>query len=140
MIREAREADYNELLNLYNTFVGNDRYSKHDNDSFKIVLKDPNNYIFVEEENGKLIGFVTFSIRNVVRYPRPIAELDELFVAQEYRKHGIGKKFMQRVEEVAKERNCYRMFIESHYDHKTAHKFYEGLGYKNYGYHFIKNL
>ena len=77
---------------LYNDFVGEDRYSKHDGDSFKVVLKSPDNYVFVAEENGKIIGFATVSVRTLVRYPKPIAELDELFVAEEFRKHGITAK------------------------------------------------
>lgn len=139
-IREAKQSDYEELMQLYNFFVGEDRYLKHDNDSFNKVLNSKNNYIYVAEDNNSLVGFITFSVRNVVRYPKPIVELDEIFVSKAYRKHGIGKKFMEKMEEEAIKLNCYRVFIESHYDHKAAHKFYEDLGYKNYGYHFIKNL
>ncbi len=140
MIRDAKESDYGELMLLYNQFVGSDRYSKRDNDSFKKVLKNSHNFVFVAEDGGKLVGFAAFSVRDVVRYPKPIAELDELLVLADYRKRGIGKLLMEQVENKAKEQDCYRMFIESHYDHKVAHKFYEALGYTNYGYHFIKNL
>lgn len=139
-IRLVRELDYKLLMQLYNDFVGSDRYSKLDNDSFKKVLNNYNNFVFVAEENGKLVGFAAFSVRDVIRYPKPIAELDELFVYSDYRQKGLGKKLMQQVEEKAKELNCYRIFIESRFDYKTAHKFYEDLGYTNYGYHFIKNL
>lgn len=139
-IKDAKKEDHAQLMQLYNQFVGNDRYSKLDNDSFIKVLKNPNSFIFVVEEKGKLVGFAAFSIRDVVRYPRPIAELDELFVDPEYREKGIGKKLMEKIEKKAKESNCYRIFIESHYDHKTAHKLYEALDYTNYGYHFIKDL
>ncbi|HZE87385.1 MAG TPA: GNAT family N-acetyltransferase [Methylomirabilota bacterium] len=139
-IRLANDTDYEAVMNLYNDFVGNDRYSTHDHDSFKKVINNSQNFVFVAEDKGKLVGFATFSIRDVIRYPRPIAELDELFVSSEYRQKGLGKKLMQYVEEKARDLGCYRMFIESHYDHKAAHAFYEGLGYTNYGYHFIKNL
>lgn len=139
-IREAKQSDYHELMGLYNLFVGEDRYSRYDNDSFIKILNTQNNYIFVAEDSGKLVGFITFSIRDVVRYPKPIAELDELFVLSDYRQKGAGKMLMERVEDKAKKLGCYRMYIESHYDHKTAHIFYEKLGYTNYGYHFIKNL
>lgn len=47
---------------------------------------------------------------------------------------------MTEVLNKAKELNCYRLFIESHYKHKEAHQFYEALDFKNYGYHFIKDL
>jgi GNAT superfamily N-acetyltransferase len=139
-IRKAVASDYADVMVLYNIFVGEDRYSQHDYDSFIKVLESDHNYIFVAEDAGKIIGFVTFSIRDVVRYPRPIAELDELFISEEYRKHGLGKQFMEKIEELAREKNCYRMYIESRYDFKGAHSFYEKLGYTNYGYHFLKDL
>lgn len=139
-IRLVKESDYEQLMQLYNLFVGSDRYSKHDNDSFKKVINNPNNFVFIAENQGKLVGFVTFSVRDVIRYPKQIAELDELFVSQEYRQKGVGRLLMQKVEGKAKELNCYRFYVESQYKHETAHKFYEGLGYTNYGYHFIKNI
>lgn len=139
-IRSATEEDYSELMQLYNLFVEEDRYSTYKNDSFGKVLKSPTNFIFVAEENGKLIGFVTFSVRNVIRYSRQIAELDEIFVLSEYREKNIGKQLMEKVEEKAKKLDCFRIYIESAYDKESAHKFYEAIGYKNNGYHFKKNL
>lgn len=139
-IRLVKQSDYEQLMELYNLFVGSDRYSKHDNDSFKKVINNPNNFVFIAENKGKQVGFVTFSVRDVIRYPKQIAELDELFVLPDYREKGVGKQLMQKIEDKAKELNCYRLFIESRYDFKTAHKFYESLGYTNYGYHFIKNI
>ena len=128
------------MLKLLNGFVEEDRYSRKDNDSFTQALNNPNNYIYVAEKQGKLIGFVTFSIRTVIRYPRPIAELDELYVIPEARGQGLGKKLVQEVLDHATKLGCRRLFIESHYKHKAAHKLYEKMGFTNYGYHFIKDL
>jgi GNAT superfamily N-acetyltransferase len=140
LIRTAIESDYEQLMLLYNGLVGSDRYSRHDNDSFYRVLKNPNNFVLVAEEEDKIVGFASFSVRDVIRYPKPIAELDELFIDQQHRKKGIGRQLMQTVEAKAKEKNCYRVYIESHYKHKEGHAFYEAIGYANYGYHFMKNL
>ncbi len=140
MIRPAQKADYDQLMHLYNLFVEDDRYSNKNNDSFEKVLNSPSNYIFVAEEGKQLVGFASFSTRNVIRYPKPIAELDELFVLEEFREKGIGKELLNSIEEKAQALDCYRLFIESNYKHETAHKFYESLGYTNYGYHFIKDL
>jgi (aminoalkyl)phosphonate N-acetyltransferase len=139
-IRRVLESDYKELMGLYNAFVGSERYANFDNDSFKRVLHSPRNFVYVAEDEGKLVGFASFSVRDVVRYPRPIAELDELFVGVAWRKHGVGRELMAAVEAKARELDCYRMFIESQYQHTSGHKFYESLGYTNYGYHFVKNL
>ena len=139
-IRLATESDYLQLMLLYNGLVGSDRYSGHDNDSFKRVLDNPRNFVYVADDENRLVGFASFSVRDVIRYPKPISELDELFIDPWQRKKGIGRQLMQVVEEKAKELNCYRVFIESQYQHKDGHAFYEALGYTNYGYHFIKNL
>lgn len=133
-------SDYKQVIQLYNDFVGENRYSKFDNDSFKKVLQSPSNHIFVAEEGKKIIGFASFSVRMVVRYSKPIAELDELYVVPEYRKTGVGRKLMEAVLKTANELDCHRLFVESQYKHIIAHKFYEILGFKNYGYHFIKDL
>ncbi len=140
LIRKAVESDYDQLMSLYNDFVGEDRYSHHDNDSFKKVIHSKSNYIYVAEEENQLIGFIAFSVRNVVRYPKPIAELDELYIDPTHRKKGIGKALMKTIEEKAQELDCYRIYIETNYRFKDAHAFYEAIGYTNYGYHFIKNL
>lgn len=139
-IRLATKNDYEQLMDLYNKFVGSDRYSRHDNDSFHETLLSSSNFIYVGVDGTSLIAFASFSIRKVVRYPKPIAELDELFVLEQYRRTGVGKQLLQQIEEKAILLDCYRLYIESHYDHKDAHRFYERLGYTNYGYHFIKNL
>jgi len=140
IIREAKKSDYKDLMGLYNDFVDSDRYSKYDNDSFDKVRKSNKNFIYVAEDNDKLVGFVSFSIRLVIRYPKPIAELDELYVSPAFRRKSVGKMLMDKVLSKAKELNCHRLFIEPHYKHEGAHKFYENLGFTNYGYHFIKDL
>lgn len=139
-IRPAELDDYEKVIPLLNGFVGEDRYSKHDNDSFEMIIESNSNFMYVAVDGEKIIGFITFSVRNVVRYPKPILEVDELFVAITYQKHGVGGRLMQQMEEDAKSLGCHAIFIESGYDHKPAHKFYEKLQYKNYGYHFKKVL
>jgi len=140
LIRKATKEDYEVLMVLYNEFVGENRYSKHSFDSFHAVITNSSNRIFVANDNGKLVGFATVSFRRVVRYPKIIAELDELFVSGDIRKKGIGKLLMNAVIAESKKKDCYRLFIESGYAQKDAHIFYEKIGFTNYGYHFIKNL
>lgn len=139
-IRPAEKKDYEELMTLYNDFVGEDRYSHHNNDAFFYILQSRTSYIYVALEKGHIIGFASFSVRNVVRYNKPIAELEELFVKPEARKKGVGRKLLDRVLNKATKLNCYRMYISSHVERKIAHKFYKSLGFVNYGYHFKKNL
>lgn len=139
-IRKANKSDYEKLMKLYNLFVGENRYSNHDKDSFNKVINNPKSFIFLAEDKGNLIGFATFSLRDVVRFPKPIAELDEMYVLDKYQQKGIGKQLMKTIEDKARELSCYRIYIESSYDRQSAHKFYEALGYTNFGYHYAKDL
>ncbi len=140
LIRKARKEDYATLMDLYNEFVGEDRYSKHSFDSFPAVLTNSSNRIFVADKKDVLIGFATVSFRRVVRYPKLISELDELYVKEEYRKVGVGKRLLDAVVSESKKRDCYRIYIESGYAQTAAHAFYKQQGFTEYGLHFIKTL
>lgn len=139
-IREAKLDDYEKLLKLYADFVKEDRYAYHDNDSFKNVLESDSSFLYVAEAESKLIGFIVFSTRFVVRFPRKILQVDELFVAEDVRKHGVGQRLLEVAEEKARDLNCGRIYIESGIKRTGAHTFYEVMGYENGGYYFKKTL
>lgn len=139
-IREAVAEDYKGVMKLYNEFVNKDSFSKLDNDSFQQVIDYPTTYLYVAEGDQKLLGFASFSTRFVVRYPKHIMQLDELFVSEEYRKHGVGGRLIEVMEEKARDLDCAGIYIESSVERKTAHKFYEEQGYKNSGFYFKKSL
>lgn len=140
-IREAQEQDYKELMKLYDAFYNGKRnFVSHKEDSFASVLKDSSSYVFVAEEEGKLIGFITGSSRFVVRYPKQIMQLDELFVSVSHRKKGVGGRLMEAIEEKARDLDCANIYIETHTDNTKAHKLYELHGFKNTGIYFKKIL
>jgi amino-acid N-acetyltransferase len=139
-IRAAREGDYKELMKLYDEFVEEDRYSGGNEDSFSEVLVSTENFIYVAEDKGKLVGFVTFSTRWVVRYPTLIAEMDELYVKSEYRRQGLGSKLVEAILKKAAELGCSRMFIDTHIKHEAAQKLSQKMGFTHYGHHFVKDL
>lgn len=140
VIRKATSEDYKDLMSLYDDFLETKRFSDEDNDSFQKVIKNKTNYIFVAEENNKIIGLITASTRLAVRYPNPIMQVDELYVDPAYRKHGIGKHLIAEVEKVAHKNNCQKIYIESAYKHTLGHRFYEKNNYEKSGYYFRKNL
>lgn len=139
-IREVEKKDYQKLMKLYNAFVGDERYSLKGSDSFEEVMASENNYVYVAEDKGNLVGFVSFSVRTVIRYPKPIAEMDELYVTPTYRQKKLETRLIETILKKAGDLGCHRMFIETHYKHDLAHKLYEKLEFTNYGYHFIKDL
>ncbi len=140
-IREAREEDYKELMRLFDDFYEGKRdFKSHESDSFRQVLEDPSCFVWVATEKEKIIGFITASVRSVVRQPRPIFQIEELFVAQSHRKQGVGGKLMEAAEEKARDLDVSGIYLDSGIKMTVAHKFYEELRYKNEGYYFKKVL
>jgi len=139
-IRDATIADYKSVMELYNLFVKENRFNNSIDDSFNEVIHDPSSHLWVAEYENEIIGFIAFSVRTVVRKPQPILEVDELFVNPLHRRLGVAKQFFIKMEEFASSNNYHSIFIESDYDRKDAHAFYESRGYKNAGYIFKKAL
>lgn len=97
----------------------------------------------VEEVDGHFIGGLTATRDFDSIY------IDYFVVEQEYRKSGIGRKLLLRLEEIAKEKNVKRIMLNTYSFQSPG--FYEKMGYKpnliidpvfsNYKhYHFIKEL
>ena len=139
-IISAKKSDYKELMKLLVDFVADKRYLKIGNDSFLKFLNSPNSYAYLLKDGKRLIGFITFSIRNVIRYPRSIAEIEELYIIPEYRGRGLSQKLIKSVLEKIKNIGCSRIYIGSEFKWKIAHKLYTNTGFKKVGYQFIKKL
>ena len=97
----------------------------------------------VEEQSGHFIGGLTATRDFDSSY------VDYFVVEKEYRKSGIGRKLLLRLEEIAKEKNVKRIMLNTYSFQSPG--FYEKMGYKpnliidpvfiNYKhYHFIKEL
>jgi GNAT superfamily N-acetyltransferase len=68
-----------------------------------------------------IIYFFTYSSFNAL----PILYLEDIFVIDEYRKQGVGKKMFDYLKEVAKREGCCRIEFTVLKWNKTAQEFYE---------------
>lgn len=140
-VRRAKPQDYESLIRLLGKFVGNeDRYKNKDNDSVSKVLKNRNCYIDVAVVKGRIIGFITYSIRSVIRYPAPILEVEEFFVLEEFRRLKIGKRLIERAIEYSKKKGCYYIFLASSKERVEAHGFYKNMNFDEYAFHYRRKL
>ncbi len=136
---KATKEHYEEIIKLYGDFVDDpQRFSNADNDSYLKFLDAPNSFMDLVVADNKIIAFITYTVRTVVRYPKSILEVEELYVHPDYRKHGIGKKLMEHILEYAKSIDCQYVFFASDMKRTEAHEFYKVLGFNEYGYHYRK--
>ena len=124
--------DIEELVHQYRDF-----YKQPRNEKVKQFLsdriKDEDAIVFVanyvEELNIRSVGFAlcypTFSTVSL----SSIWLLNDLYVDQRYRGHGIANSLMQRVETEAKEFGATRVFLRTAEDNEAAQALYEKRGW-----------
>lgn len=140
-IRKATKKDYDQIIALYGDFVKDSkRYEKKDSDSFLKFIESDGSFMDVATIDGKITAFITYTVRWVVRYPKPILEVEELYVHSDFRRHGLGRKLMEHVLEYAKLVLCQYVFLASDKKRKEAHEFYKKLGFDEYAYHFRRKI
>lgn len=94
----------------------------------------------VAESGDTLHGFLDMEFRQRLGHPRPQAWVSDLIVAEPMRSRGIGKALLDRAEELAHRRGCFRMSLETGGWRDRTHAFYEREGWIDNGKWFIKLL
>ena len=64
----------------------------------------------------------------------------ELVVDEAFRGKSIGTDLIKTASEVAKKRGCKKIELDSAFNRKRAHNFYNKIGFENRAYLFSKNL
>ena len=103
-------------------------------------IKDCEVVKILVEENGQKIGRAFLYLIKNDLHDRPYGLLEDLFVEEEYRGKGVGKKIFEAVVEEAKSRNCYKLISQSRYERQSVHEFYKRNDMTDYGKNFRINL
>jgi ribosomal protein S18 acetylase RimI-like enzyme len=104
------------------------------------LLADHSHYeligAFVSE---KLVGVAGAWIATKIWCGRYL-EIDNLVVDTAKRSAGIGGQLIRHLEEVARERECKIVVLDSYTSNHPSHRLYHRLGFEIWGFHFIKPI
>ncbi|MER2174891.1 MAG: GNAT family N-acetyltransferase [Carnobacterium sp.] len=130
-IRDMQMTDA-EAINLINTdSLGYDISIEITKKQMERLLINPDHHIiFVAEEEEIVVGYVHAELYEAL-YSEPMLNVLALAINQNYQQRGIGKQLMQRIEQVASERNLIAVRLNSGETRLGAHKFYESIGYSS---------
>jgi GNAT superfamily N-acetyltransferase len=81
-------------------------------------------------DGEKLVGFAAYSFHWPAAGFSTSLYLKELYIAQAYRRTGIGKQLMTALEQVARAKRCSRFEWGTDTDNEAAQRFYASLGAK----------
>lgn len=89
---------------------------------------------FVIEIDGSIIGYVLGGLCKFESYRtvEKVAELENMFVYEEYRRQGVGKKLYDAFLAWAKEQKVNMLRVQATSQNKAAINFYRKCGFKDY--------
>ncbi|SFZ93775.1 Acetyltransferase (GNAT) family protein [Flaviramulus basaltis] len=93
--------------------------------------------VILDEE--KLIGAcgLWFCTRH---YSGKSVEPDHVFIEDDYRGQGLGKKFFKWIYSYALSKGCEAVELNTYVSNSASHKFYFNEDFKILGFHFLKKL
>jgi len=95
---------------------------------------------FSLKDGGKEIGSAYLFILKNDYHTEPFGFLEYLIIDEAYRGQGLGADIIKEIIAEAKKQGCYKLISSSRYGRDKLHKWYEELGFKNYGLEFRINL
>ena len=92
-------------------------------------LSFPGSHIFLAEQDGQVVGMLSFSIRPNLYHAESCCLVDEVVVAEKARGKGVGKALVQRLMLHAKEAGCAEASLSVMPGNTRALEFYRSLGF-----------
>jgi ribosomal protein S18 acetylase RimI-like enzyme len=80
---------------------------------------------------GRVVGFAALRVVPCVFYDQPHGELTELYVEEEYRELGVGRKLILLAEKIAKSKGVKELFVLTGISNQKARRLYNSLGYED---------
>lgn len=134
MVREIKENERNELLNLYlylhEKFIP--EMTEQLNNTWETIMKDKNHHIIVNEVDNKIVSScVCVIIPNLTRNVRPYALIENVVTREGYRGKGYATECLNYAKEIAEKENCYKMMLLTGSKEDATLKFYCNAGYNS---------
>ena len=106
----------------------------------KEVNKDCYGVRITATEKDKEIGRVWLYVLHNNLHKEPYGLLEDVFVEEEHRGKGVGKKLVQEAIEEAKKIGCYKLIANARSSKEIVCAWYQKFGFKQHGVEFRMNL
>ncbi|KPA11047.1 N-acetyltransferase GCN5 [Candidatus Magnetomorum sp. HK-1] len=141
IFRQATHSDVENLLNLLHILFDFENITfqeyKH-RKALKMILNAKQTCIMVAEIHQKIVGMCAAQLFISTAEGGYAAFVEDIVVEPGYRKRGIAKKLLQRMEQWAKKENVYRLQLLVNKNNAPAKKLYHLLNYSSTPCEFMK--
>jgi len=131
LIREIQESDLEKgFLNcLDNLRIASDLENNAARNILRQILDDSNHIIHVAEIDSKIVGSTTLLIeQKFIHKGGLVGHIEDVVVSKGFERKEIGRKIVESLLDVAKDRGCYKTILDCKNDVK---EFYEKIGFKH---------
>jgi len=90
---------------------------------------NPNNIYLIAWAHSLAVGYLSCHIQNLMHHAGLVGEIQEMYVNENGRNHGIGRRLIETLVEMAKARGVLRLEVTSSFKREGAHRFYEREGF-----------
>lgn len=143
-IREAVRDDLPAILRLYVSAgleTGAEIPLARARDIHVQMQRTPGYHLYVAENGGGLIGsFALLIMVNLGHQGSPSGVVEDVAVASEWQRRGIGRAMMAHAAQLCRAQGCYKIVLSSNSRRSGAHDFYERLGFVRHGYSYRFDL
>lgn len=139
-VRDARPEDLPRLVELLHELAAGGEHPEPgppvltpDHEAaLRALTDDPRARVLVLEAGGRVMGaLAVYVLPNLSHGGRPFAVVENVIVDGTARGRGYGELLMGRAVEAARAAGCYKVTLTSNNRRAAAHRFYEGLGFRN---------
>ncbi len=86
---------------------------------------------FIAERDGQALGMTNWVIHRSTWSERNICYLQDLFTVPEARGTGVGRQLIEAVNQMAREKNCFRVYWQTHETNLQAQELYNKVADKS---------
>lgn len=135
VIRKATGSDADGLKVLYFEYLTHFPPKEEQNmqvwaDMLNRFEKDDNMHLLVAEEDGKVVSSVQMAIiESLTHNVSPFAVIENVVTHIDYRNKGYASALLERASEIAKDRGCYKVFLETGSNKESTLNFYRNNGF-----------
>lgn len=138
MLRPAEPSDANELFRLASILATSATPHREPFEhSLMMIIDDHNQRLVVAEHEAGLVGYLSGLVHPAFHANGNIGWIEELFVDQERRSRGIGRRLMDDFEAWARQTANARYFAVAS---RRAGDFYRAIGYQESAAYFKKSF
>jgi GNAT superfamily N-acetyltransferase len=143
IIEKISKENFNDFVFLLEKLATYEKFESPDEQAKKRLKRDglsknPKYEAYLGYVRGKAVGYIVFFINYSSFLALPTLYLEDIFVLEEHRKKGYGRKLFEFCVKIAQERNCGRMEWCVLTWNDTAIKFYEKIGGTRLDWYFYR--